>query len=430
MRARIVRTTVAVAAVAVLLLAVPLAFAVSALYNNEAAQGLLADAASAAASVPALPLEQGDPVEIPATSSGAAIAVYAHDGTRIAGAGPARADPVTLAALQGRPSTAKINGEVSVALPVGAQERLVGAVRAAIPQAAVDDRIRGTWLVMVGLGAAAIVVAALLAVWQARRLSRPLATLAKAAARLGDGDYSATTAPSNVREIDTVVHVMHQTSQRLASVLERERAFSADASHQLKTPLTALRIRLEGALSRPGDDHDAEIRGAVEEVDRLQGSVDDLLRLARDVPGDRRSLDVAGLINTSAATWRSRLNGAGRRLEVAVPDRLSQITVSESALRQILDVLVDNAIAHGAGTVAVSARDLQGGVVIDVGDEGGGLDDPQHIFERRRSGGGGAGIGLALARSLAQAEQGRLTLLARGAYPVFRLAFVAASDQR
>lgn len=169
------------------------------------------------------------------------------------------------------------------------------------------------------------------------------------------------------------------------------------------------------------------IRGAVEEIDRLQGSVDDLLRLARDVPGDRQSLDVAGLINSAAPLWRSRVSG-GRRLEVNVPDRLSRVTVSESALRQILDVLVDNAIEHGRGTITISARGLHGGVVIDVGDEGAGLDDPQHIFERRRSG-GGAGIGLALARSLAHAEQGRLTLLARGEHPVFRIAFIAGTDQ-
>jgi signal transduction histidine kinase len=427
-RARIVGTTVAVAAIAVLVLAIPLALAVSALYNDETAQELFADAANAAASVPA-PLVPGDVVEIPATSSGAAIAVYAADGTRVAGTGPPRADPVTLAALQGKPSAAKVNGEVSVALPVGAQEHLVGAVRAALPQSAVDDRIRGTWLVMTGVGAGAILVAGLLAVWQARRLSRPLDRLALTAGRLGEGDFAAPGAPSKVKEIDTVMEVMQRTSERLAGVLERERAFSTDASHQLKTPLTALRIRLEGALLRPVDDRDAEIRGAVEEIDRLQASVDDLLRLARDVPGDRRSLDVSGLITASAVPWRSRLGDAGRRLQVQVPDALSRITISESALRQILDILVDNASTHGRGTVTISARELEGGMIIDVADEGDGVGEPQRIFERRRSGGGGTGIGLALARSLAQAEQGRLTLLARGPHPVFRLALVVDSDQ-
>jgi signal transduction histidine kinase len=424
-RSRIVRTTVAVAAIALLLLAVPLAFAVSALYNNDAAQALLADAARTAAAVPAPPLEPGDPVELAAASSGATIAVYAPDGSRIAGVGPARADAVTLAALQGRPTTAKADGEISVALPVGAQERLVGAVRAALPQAAVDDRIRGTWLTMLGLGTAAIVVAALLALWQARRLSQPLDKLARVAARLGDGDFSAVAQPSNIREVDVVAGVMRRTSQRLAGVLERERAFSADASHQLKTPLTALRIQLEGALARPGGDHVAETRRALEEIERLQGSVDALLRLARDVPGDRRSVGVATVISGSTTAWRLRLRAARRQLEVTVPEGLSRITVSESALRQVLEVLVDNAIKHGAGTVTVHARELRGAVVIDVGDEGTGITDSDDIFERRRSGTGGEGIGLALARSLTLAEGGRLSLVGKGPHPVFRIAFVA-----
>jgi signal transduction histidine kinase len=265
----------------------------------------------------------------------------------------------------------------------------------------------------------------MLALWQARRLSRPLDALASAAAKLGDGDFSVRTSRSSVKEIDTVAAVMNETSQRLAGVLERERAFSADASHQLKTPLTAMRIRLEGALVAPGADHDAEIRGAVEAIDRLERSVDELLRLARDDPGDRRPLDVSTLIEQWSVPWRSRVNGSGRRLEVSVPRNLSRIVVSESALRQILDVLVENAIGHGAGTVSISARAMPGGVTIDVGDEGAGVDDAQHVFERRRSGGAGTGIGLALARSLAEAEQGRLTLLARGPHPLFRLAFVA-----
>jgi signal transduction histidine kinase len=425
-KGRIVRTTVAVAAIAVLLLAVPLAIVVAALYRDETAQVLLGDAARAAAAVPAPPLEPGDPVEFPAASSGAVIGVYAPDGARIAGAGPARADGLTLDALQGRPTTAARNGEISVALPVGAQERVVGAVRASLPQEAVDARVHGTWFVMVGIGAAAIMVAAMLALWQARRLSRPLEALARSAAQLGEGDFSATTSPSSVKEIDTVAEVMRETSQRLAGVLERERAFSADASHQLKTPLTAMRIRLEGALATPQADHDAEIRGAVEAIDRLEHSVDELLRLARDDPGDRRALDLPMLIEQWCAPWRSRLNGSGRQVDLSIPRDLPTIVVSESALHQILAVLVDNAITHGAGTVSLSARAMPGGVTIDVGDQGAGVDDAQHIFERRSSGGAGTGIGLALARSLAEAERGRLTLLARGPHPLFRIAFATA----
>jgi signal transduction histidine kinase len=426
-RARILRTTVAVAMLAVFLLAIPLAIAVSALYNDETKQSLLADAVRAAATVPVLPLEAGDSIELPAATSAATISVYGSAGDRIAGEGPARADAATMDALRGRIGTAS-SGEIAVAIPIGAQEQVVGAVRAALPQSAVDARVHGTWLTMAGIGGGAVIVAALVALWQARRLSRPLDALAAAATRLGDGDFSARVPPSDVKEIDTVAKAMHSTSERLAGVLERERAFSADASHQLKTPLTALRIRLESALATPPAGHTEQIVASLEEIDRLSRSIDDLLRLARDVPTDRGVVDVSHLLERAAPRWRGRLQRAGRRLVLSTPEQLPRIAVSESAVQQIVEVLVDNAIVHGGGAVTVSAHALNGGLAVDVTDEGVGIGGAQNIFARRHSGGAGSGIGLALARSLAEAEQGRLSIVDPGPHPVFRLAFVASGS--
>jgi signal transduction histidine kinase len=426
-RARILRTTVAVAVLAVLLLAIPLAIAVSALYNNETKQSLLADAVQAAAIVPALPLETGDSIELPTATSAASVAVYGSSGDRIAGEGPTHADAATIDALKGRIGTAS-SAEIAVAIPIGAQEQVVGAVRAALPQSAVEARVHGTWLIMAGIGAGAVIVAALVALWQAQRLSRPLDALAAAATRLGDGDFSARMPPTDLKEIDTVANAMHATSARLAGVLERERAFSADASHQLKTPLTALRIRLEAALTSPALDQAEQIAASLEEIDRLARSIDDLLRLARDVPTDRGLVDVSRLLERAAPGWRGRLQRAGRRLVLSTPDQLPRIAVSESAFQQIVEVMVDNAIVHGGGAVTVSAHALNGGLAVDVTDEGGGIDEVHNIFARRHSGGAGSGIGLALARSLAEAEQGRLSLVDAGPRPVFRLAFVASGS--
>ena len=117
--------------------------------------------------------------------------------------------------------------------------------------------------------------------WEARRLSRPLDALTAAADRLGDGDFSAQVAPSGVVEIDTVARSINATADRLAVVLERERAFSADASHQLRTPLTALRLRLEGEVLSSDDAPRPALVHALEEIDRLQSTIEDLLRLAR-----------------------------------------------------------------------------------------------------------------------------------------------------
>src|SRR6202011_5319634 len=124
----------------------------------------------------------------PAAPSGATIALYGLTGERLSGDGPARADGVTVKHLKGRLDNSASGGEIAVAIPVGAREQVVGAVRAALPQSAVDARVHGTWLIMAGIGVGALIIAALVALWQARRLSRPLDALAGAAARLGEGD--------------------------------------------------------------------------------------------------------------------------------------------------------------------------------------------------------------------------------------------------
>jgi signal transduction histidine kinase len=423
--------TTGVTAVAVFLLAIPLAAAVSSLYNGETTQRLVDDAARVAAAVPGPPLSASDPVEITAPGDGAAIGVYTPGGHRVAGSGRAVADAAIIQALGGHVAVVSAGPELVVALPVGSQEQLVGAVRAAVPKSAVDDRVRQTWLIMAAFCFGAIAVAGGLAVWQGRRLVRPLDALATGAARLGDGDFSARVAPSSVVEIDTVAQVLNQTSERLARVLERERAFSADASHQLRTPLTALRLNLESALRVPVGERSAEIVRALQEIDRLERTVAGLLKLARDTPGDRQPLDLAQFLAASEPALRARLAAAGRPFGLAIPDSTSTVTVSASAVRQVIDVLVHNAIDHGAGTVRIAVRELFGGVTVDVSDEGEGVSgDRARVFERRHSGDGGSGVGLALARSLAEAEGGRLELVASGHHPVFRLIFASRPPSR
>jgi signal transduction histidine kinase len=383
---------------------------------------LVDDAARTAAAVRPPPLSPADPVEIPATSDGAVISVYAPDGTRVAGSGPPMADSVTRNALAGRVASKSAGGEVVAAVPVGSQEQVVAVVRAALPVAVVDDRVHHAWLVMGAIELTAVLLAGAVAVLQARRLSRPLEDLTAAAVRMGEGDFSAHVDASGIDEIDSIGQAMNATSRRLASVLERERAFSADASHQLRTPLTALRIRLESALLSTESDPRSVMAGSLQEIDRLQQMVEDLLRLTRDVPGDRRPLQVAAIIDELDARWHKQLAAGGVRLSVSIPAVLPVLAVSTSAVGQILDVLVDNAFHHGRGPIQVMAREIAGGVAIDVADHGAGIaGDAQRIFERRAAGTAGHGIGLALARALTEAEGGRLFLLRSGTNPVFRL---------
>ena len=252
-----------------------------------------------------------------------------------------------------------------------------------------------------------------------RRLDAPLARLAIAAGRVGDGDFTTRAPRSGVTEIDSVAEAIDTTATRLGNTLDRERAFSADVSHQLRTRVAGLRVTLESAALTGTSEHDA-IEHAIEETDRLTSTIEELLALARDTDDDRAPLDVRSVLDDLERSWHGRLATDGRPLRVDIEPGIPTPHVSETATRQILEVLVDNAARHGRGEIRIVARVTHDGLAIDVSDDGPGLDDdPNEVFVRRT--GDGHGIGLALARSLAEAEGGRLVVSRRSPGAEFTL---------
>jgi signal transduction histidine kinase len=207
----------------------------------------------------------------------------------------------------------------------------------------------------------------------------------------------------------------------MGDLLARERAFSADASHQLRTPLTGLRLGLEAALESPGQDLRAAVTAAITATDRLERTIDDLLTLARDTTRTAEPLRLADLVGELHADWHGLLANTGRPLRITVPSHPPVAVAATAAVRQILTVLLDNATRHGNGAVTVTVRDISEALAIDISDEGPGITGPpEQLFSRRSPRTDGHGIGLALARSLAEAEGGRLTLT-RSAPPTFTL---------
>jgi signal transduction histidine kinase len=200
------------------------------------------------------------------------------------------------------------------------------------------------------------------------------------------------------------------TAVRIAQLVGREREFTVNAAHQLRTPLTALRLRLEEIEARRPAGLEDETARALHEVDRLQATVDDLLKLAREGrAGDARPLDLGALVRTHATRWRPIFDRAGRRLQIADGDGATPLA-SRGAIGQALDVLVDNALQHGDGTVTVAVERRDGRAVLSVSDEGPGVapGSERSIFLRGGSAAGGTGVGLHLARSLVEAENARL----------------------
>ena len=421
-----VTLAVLAAVLAITLFGVPLGYAVAGSFLGDEASEAEHVADIAAIGV-AAHLARDEPVtSLPAPGSDVVLALYRPDGTRATGAGPARADDVVRQALRGQvASDSDAPGGLAVAVPITDGTTVTGVIRAASPYPGVWLRIAGAWGVMLALGAVAVGATWLMARRQARRLSAPLESLAGAAQRLGEGDFSVRTTPSGIQEIDAAGSALDVTAGRLDDLVMRERAFSSTASHQLRTPLTGLQLTLETALDAPGPAQRAAVVRALESADRLERTISDLLSLARHTPQDRAALPREDLVADWSAAWGPVLEGRDRQLQVTVAPALPDAQASESAVRQVVDVLLDNAVVHGAGSVGLVVRDAGTTVAIDVTDEGGGPPDADEVFRSRAGGSPGHGIGLALARALAEAEGGRL-VLSRASPPIFSLLLPAA----
>ncbi|WP_399093956.1 ATP-binding protein [Streptomyces sp. BBFR2] len=427
MRRRILQASVIAVVCAVLLFSVPLGVVILRLYRQDEVQELQQVAARVAVNVPADVRGRWDPLELPPLRPGTHVGVYDFAGhlVRASGplraAGPPRGDLPVREALDGSVSSHRVGDREVAAVPVGTSERVRAVVRVSFPADGPLRRAAVTWAGMLALAAVAVGVAVALSFRSSRSLARPLEELATTAARLEDGDLTARAAVTGLPEADDVARALNRAAQRVAELLRRERAFSADASHQLRTALTRVQLELESVPSdAPPEVARAARDAALAALGDMEATLGALLDLARDVP-ERAPLDVGGLLADAERRWRAELTAGGRSLRVTAEEDLPEAVGSARAGRQVLDVLLANAVAHGTGAVTVTARDASGVVAVDVADEGPGLPEGVDVFARRQENGPapGHGIGLALARSLVEAEGGRLMVTRRAPYARF-----------
>jgi signal transduction histidine kinase len=303
-------------------------------------------------------------------------------------------------------------GAMVESLPLGRR----GAARLAIPGGGIlRDQLQAVALVglLVGLSAAVGVAVAALT---ARRLAGPLQDVADRAARLGTGDFHLAPARYGIVELDRVAEVLNASATALAELISRERDLVGDVSHQLRSRLTALQLRLDELATHPDPDTAAEAEAALEQAERLGAVLDDLLRATEEArAATAQPVELAELLGEVLADWQPQADADHRRLRLRVAEGLVA-RVTPGRLREALGVLIDNALLHGAGLVTLSARWTGVGpdrmVVVEVTDGGEGVPEElaPYVFDRGISGASSTGVGLALARALVEADGGRLEL--------------------
>lgn len=426
------------AAVATLLFGVPLVIVAQQLGILDERGETERFAANAAVSITVAQLTNVN-APLPGGEGSETVGLYGPDDVLVRGSGPTSGDDPVIRARQRRDLVSVEQPDTFVvAVPVADESGISGTLRVSSPIPLISDKVEVLLWGMLGLGVFSLASASVVAALQARRLARPLEEVAVTADRLGHGDFSPRARRAcGVAEIDQVGDNLDRTAARLNTLLTRERAFSADASHQLRTPLTRIRLGLEQSLTESPEDARRRTALAIEQADAMEQVIHDLLNLARDLPSRGVVTDLARVLATVEARYRGVLSEHGRRLEVR-PGPTAATGAARVAIEQILQVLLDNAVAHGAGTVTVATRMSRGIPVIDVADDGNGpLGVEDELFSRnpRTDGSTGRnGIGLAMARSLAEAESGRLVYgghsAARGTVFTLFLPPAPAADER
>jgi len=341
---------------------------------------------------------------IDAALSGRTVTAQRHDGRR----------PVTLAAVP-------ITNPSTTATSAGSS----GAVVLSLPAGATLALIHRVWLALLGFAVVVLALTVLIGLRVARSVTSPLAALEAAVSHLGDGHLSERAEPAGPPELRNLALEFNRMAARMEDLVTAQSRFVADASHQLRSPLTALRLGLEN-LQESSPASIAPSVGALErEVQRLSRLVDGLLTLSR-ADGDRPQrgpVDVVAVIDERVETWSPLAHERGVHL-CAQPGRARDpyVPLVAGDLDQILDNLLANAldVTPQGRSITVEVDETEHAVEVVVADEGPGMSEAERAraFDRFWQGpghkGGSSGLGLAIVRQLARRNGAEVELAADG----------------
>lgn len=314
--------------------------------------------------------------------------------------------------LPGQPPRSAGPDVGSDSISASAQVARSGTVRLAEPAGPMRRLQAEVAVFVVLLVVLSISTGTVVATVTARRLTEPMRHVAERAMRLGAGDFRSEGSRYGVPELDQVADALDTSATALALLVQRERELVGDVSHQLRSRLTALQLRLETLAVAANEETAEDAAAALDQAERLAQVLDELLAAASAArAAEAQPINLAVRLPAMVAEWRELLRANGRTLKLRVPEGLLA-RATPGRLREALGVLLDNSLKYGTGTVQVSARRGDAMVLIEVSDAGPGVPDElaAHVFERGVSGGGSTGVGLALARALVDADGGRLEL--------------------
>ncbi len=305
-----------------------------------------------------------------------------------------------------------------VAVPIATGGELHGAVRITFPLSFVNDRITDNWLVLVAVAGVVLLVVSLVSIVLARSVTRPLARLEHGAEALGRGQLDRRVdVPDGPSELRTLARSFNTTAARLEQLVGAQQSFVADASHQLRTPLAALRLRLENLATEITTAGRDDLTSAIEEVGRLSLLVDGLLALARaeDHGGTPEPIDVRHVVEGRAEAWAALAEERDVRIAVSVDGERALGTPGR--LEQVLDNLLNNAleVAPAGSSIDLVVQRQADEVAIRVCDAGPGMTEDERArafdrFWRVDQGASGFGLGLAIVRQLVVADGGTVAL--------------------
>ena len=352
------------------------------------------------------------------------VGVYDTAGDEVAGAGPAPLPSESLHAALRDPSPRSYpaaDGRLTVTVPVRADggRLVIGTVALSRPTATLTHRIAALWTLIGAVSLASLLAAVLIAVGLARWASRPITTLAEAARRLGDGDLETRavirSGPPEVRRLAAAFSTM---AARLQALIRGHQTIVADVSHQVRTPLAALRLRLDLLAQDCDEATAAELAGAQEEIGRLTRLVNGLLAVARAEHSTAAPVRVAAdaVAADRAAAWRPAAEERGVTLTVVSPAPVPvSVQAVDGQLEQILDNLLANALeaVPPGGTITITTAAAAALARLTVADTGRGMTAAQQqtAFRRFATGSpGGTGLGLAIVDRLVTANGGTASL--------------------